>query len=211
MASVVSDLSSCCNDTDSAFSSDSARGSSSSCCEQSFSSIDSDDLGTCDPVNPFGSFRHKGPLPYSMFEDSSSFSSSPRSHKRSVYNDSSSGQSSLEDSTHIYINLLDRSDHSIVKTTQFWSRSQCPDESYLSPSHPTIDSEPLQEPVVHQAITYAMTPNKRRCIAKKLKKVGQLLHNVRNHNLNFKTLAVVWTCIQNQYCLLLYVFCYCYI
>ena len=195
MASIVSDSSSCCNDTDSDFSSDCARDSPSSC-EQSFRSIDSDDLGSFDPVNPFGSFRHKGPLPCSMFEDSSSFSSS-LSHKRSVYNDSSSGQSSLEDSTHIYINLLDRTDHSIVKTTQFWTRSQCLDESYMRPSQPTLDSEPLQEPAIHQAITYAMTPNTRRCIAKKLKKVGQLLHNVRNHNLSLRTLAVVWICIWN--------------
>ena len=108
------------SDNDSAFSSEqqsSPSCSSDACiCESSFHSEDSAVASTSKcPCNPFGSFRHSGPLPYSVFEATSSFSSSPR---RASVNMSSS---SFEDSTHIYMNLLDRSDYSMVKTTKFWS------------------------------------------------------------------------------------------
>lgn len=109
---------------DSAFSSEdnshSSCSSDSCICESSFGTADSAVASQNDSaVNPFGSFRHNGPLPYSVFEDSSSFSSSPVSQRTSPI----SHNSSFEDSTHIYINLLDRSDCSMAKTTRFWSTS----------------------------------------------------------------------------------------
>ena len=71
------------------------------------------------PMNPFGSFRHNGVFPKALFDQSSSgFESfdltSPISDKISH----NSNSSIFDDSSHIYINMLDRSDYSMVKPTK---------------------------------------------------------------------------------------------
>jgi len=137
---------SCDSDRDSAFSSEGTRESSCSCdsclCDLSFSSFGSDMSG----VNPFGSFKHSGALPYSLFENSDSFGMSPCSTRTCSVMESN--DNTLQDSTHIYINLIDRSEVSMAKTTQVWnatllsSRPDCEganDETILgeNPSHPS--------------------------------------------------------------------------
>lgn len=108
------------SDNDSAISSQgSSQGSKDTCCscdscicDLSFSTCDSDTESCFSPINPFGSFRHTGVLPYSLFEDSSSFSCS---------NVNQTSTDCSQNSTHIYINLLDQTNRSIVKTTKFWT------------------------------------------------------------------------------------------
>lgn len=89
------------NDNDSAFSSECLSNASCSC-----DSIDCN----CQLENPFSSFRHSGPLPYSLFEDSSSFSCSPCIRRHSTMHESDV----FDDSTHIYMNLIDASETNIV-------------------------------------------------------------------------------------------------
>ena len=76
-----------------------------------------DDSWVCTPqklaCNPFGSFWHDGTFPASMLGATST------SHMASP--------TISEASTHLYMNLLDRSDYGHVKTTRFWT-----DEPYDS-------------------------------------------------------------------------------
>lgn len=112
---------SCDSDTDSAISSmGSQQSSSCSCdscaCDISFSSCESDSESCQSAINPFGSFRHSGALPYSVFEDSSSFSCSRVDDTMSTEENAT-----FQNSTHIYINTLERTDCDAVKTTKFWT------------------------------------------------------------------------------------------
>lgn len=106
---------------------DSACSCDSCICDLSFSTCDSTTESCYSPINPFGSFRHTGVLPYSLFEDSSSFSCSH-------VNDST-----LQNSTHIYMNLMDQTDYSMVKTTKFWN-SLADEDTTLSP-RPACDGK----------------------------------------------------------------------
>jgi len=128
--------SSCCSemtvvsDNDSAFSSEGPRDSECSCdsclCDLSFSTLGSD----MSAINPFGSFKHSGALPHSVFEDSNSFAMSPVSEKTRSYTDCEN--SIFHDSTHVYMNLLERSMMTEVKATKFWTSQAGWDETLLS-------------------------------------------------------------------------------
>ena len=70
------------------------------------------EMNTVEPsCNPFDSFRHEGDFPSSLF--GYSFSSSSEV--------SDSIHISSNDSTHIYMNLLDESHSGMVKSTKFWT------------------------------------------------------------------------------------------
>ena len=120
----------CDSDKDSAFSSEGTRESACTCdsclCDLSFSSFGSDMSG----VNPFGSFKHSGALPYSLFENSSSFGTSPSITRTISVMDTD--DNILQDSTHIYINLIDRSRITMAKTTTFWNYHSDDDTTLLS-------------------------------------------------------------------------------
>ena len=128
--------SSCCSemtvvsDNDSAFSSEGPRDSECSCdsclCDLSFSTLGSD----MSAINPFGSFKHSGALPHSVFKDSNSFAMSPVSEKTRSYTDCEN--SIFHDSTHVYMNLLERSMMTEVKATKFWTSQAGWDITLLS-------------------------------------------------------------------------------
>lgn len=130
MAHTATPCNQCDSDRDSAFSSEGTRESACSCdsclCDLSFSSFGSDLSG----VNPFGSFKHSGALPYSLFENSASFGMSPSSTRTCSVMDTD--DNTLQDSTHMYINLIDRSGISMVKTTPFWDIHPDEDATLLS-------------------------------------------------------------------------------
>ena len=132
--------------------------------------LDESNCTSMEMTNPFGSFRHEGPLPYSMFEDSSSFSCTPTKQKsycrQSLVNHSNSTINVSSNSTHIYINALDETDNRITHSD--------------GQTKSTLVSAP-----------HAITPNRKRFITKNLKKMGQVLHNVRDHKLQLKTLAFI--------------------
>lgn len=128
------------SDSDSAISSmGSHQSSTCSCdsctCDISFSSCDSEAESLPSAVNPFGSFRHSGALPYSLFEDSSSFSCS-RIDETII---SAEEGDTLQNSTHIYINTLDQTDCGLVKSTKYWSVTQ--EESILLKSRPECEGK----------------------------------------------------------------------
>ena len=164
-----------CSDNDSAFSSDDAS-SCSSLPEGSLCLSDS----AVDTVNmnPFGSFRHQGPLPYSIFNDSSSFSSSPASQRTSM-------RSRFEDSTHIYINLLDKTNSSLPETT---STSPHRQGNELGPRIPGDGKEDTFRQVVTK---HMLSTPSRRHIAKNLKKIGKFLHGASTQSFKMQTLAVL--------------------
>lgn len=111
------------SDSDSAISSEGTRDSDCTCdscmCEDfSFSSCDSTLGPLSSPSNPFGSFKHTGALPYSMFEDSSSFSCSRVNNTEISAAESS--DCTLQNSTHIYMNLMNCTYSNQMKSTCFW-------------------------------------------------------------------------------------------
>ena len=72
-------------------------------------------------LNPFGSFRHDGSFPASLI--SGSVTSRHLGEPPSDYSTSYAPSSMLEDSTHLYINMIERSDIGAVKSTKFWNDS----------------------------------------------------------------------------------------
>lgn len=127
------------SDSDSAISSEGTQDSACSCdscmCDDvSFSSSCDSILGS--PINPFGSFKHTGALPYSMFEDSSSFSCS-RVNYTEITEDSS--DCTFQNSTHIYINLVDRTATSQMQTTRYVRNLE--DESLSMTSRPECEGK----------------------------------------------------------------------
>ena len=72
--------------------------------------------------NPFGSFRHNGTFPESLFSDSIRSEHQLAAPVNSPSSEQS-GDLDLDDSAHLYINMLDRSDIECVKSTRFWSES----------------------------------------------------------------------------------------
>ena len=165
-------------DDDSAFGSDRAASTTSSTCDS--------------PLNPFGSFRHVGPLPFSMFEDSSSFSSSPLRETSCSRLDSSA-----ENSTHIYMNMLDPSEYEaeIVNSSFFETRTPCDGKDTTLPEdseNPKSDSTTSgMRPLKPSNAAYTLSTPNRRLIAKKLKKLGRCMHGTPTHcEMKFKTLAV---------------------
>ena len=69
--------------------------------------------------HPFGSFRHDGSFPASMISGSVT-SRHLCAPPTSDYTSSEMAPDISQDSTHIYINLLDRSDDGVIKSTKFW-------------------------------------------------------------------------------------------
>ena len=150
--------------------------SSSSESENSYSTLREDSFSMCDSslnqddnscINPFGSFKQKGPLPYSLFNDSSSFSSSPAIHRST---------SKLENSTHIYMNLIDES-----SCSDFSLEPVCQEPRSLG------DGKEASVVNHHQSLS---TPS-RKHIAKNLKKLGKFLHGSSAQSFTMKTLAVL--------------------
>ena len=155
---------------DDSASSDESRYSYSILGETSFSTCDSafkeNDKSR---LNPFDSFRQNGPLPYSLFNDSSSFSSSPVIHRST---------SKLENSTHIYMNLMDQS-----------TCSDCVFSNEPVPQEPRSVGDGKEATLVKH-IHSISTPS-RRHIAKNLKKLGKFLHGSSAQTFTLKTLAVL--------------------
>ena len=77
--------------------------------------------------NPFGSFRHVGKFPSSLLDDS-------RSSDSQMLTPETSNSLPFEDSTHMYINLHNRSDLGMVKSTKFWESLAKLEESCLDDS-----------------------------------------------------------------------------
>ena len=77
----------------------------------------------CVKDNPFGSFRQNGSFPASLI--SGSVTSRHLGAPPSDYTSSSSEAATrpLDDSTHLYINMLDRSDLGAIKSYKFWGDS----------------------------------------------------------------------------------------
>ena len=76
--------------------------------------------------NPFGSFRQEGTFPESLFANSmlnghqpSSPANASRSQNMDTIQEDASG-CAFDDSTHLYMNTMDRSDVEDTKTTRFW-------------------------------------------------------------------------------------------
>ena len=167
-------------DSDSAFSCDD---------DSSYGSLPEGSFGLTDSAldavsnvtrNPFESFRHQGPLPHSVFDDSSSFASSPMSQR-------TSSKCSLENSTHIYINVLDQT--SILQD----ATDHCKD-SGLGPrtaGDGKEDSNHQCQGITDHLLAYGLPTPKRRNIAKNLKKIGKFLHGKTTHNFEVETLAVL--------------------
>lgn len=174
MAHTATPCNQCDSDKDSAFSSEGTRESTCSCdsclCDLSFSSFGSDMSG----VNPFGSFKHSGALPYSLFENSASFGMSPRSIRTCSAMDTD--DDTLQDSTHIYINLIDRSGISMVKTTPFWDTHSGDDATLLS-SRP--DCEGANDETILGENPFHPSPQQLSCSngTKTLNKVNAWLQN----------------------------------
>ena len=158
------------SDKDSAFSSEGTRESTCTCdsclCDLSFSSFGSDMSG----VNPFGSFKHSGALPYSLFENSSSFGMSPSITRTISIMDTD--DNTLQNSTHIYINLMDRSRISMPKTTAFWNNHSDNDTTLLS-SRP--DCEGARDETILDECPSPKPPCSNRETS--LNKVASWLHN----------------------------------
>jgi len=72
-------------------------------------------------ANPFGSFRHNGTFPASFI--SGSVTSRHLGGQQSSTYDNSTQDPIMDDSTHLYINMLDRSDVGAIKSTKFWCDS----------------------------------------------------------------------------------------
>ncbi len=75
--------------------------------------------------HPFGSFRHNGTLPDSLFSQSYSSDSvdfgCEDSYQMAAPDNSMVESSTSHDSTHIYMNLLERSDLGNIMSTRFWT------------------------------------------------------------------------------------------
>ena len=91
-------------------------------------------------LNPFGSFRHDGSFPASLI--SGSVTSRHLGEPPSDYSTSDAPSSVLEDSTHLYINMIERSDIGAVKSTKFWNESDDDDNtSEFSSIHANDDED----------------------------------------------------------------------
>lgn len=98
------------------------------------------------------------------------------------------------------MNLLDRSDCTVVKSTKFWCDSSLDQDnsemSTLGPRPPCEGKEQTihqEESPEYQQIVAAKTWStpRRREVAKNLKRVGQMIHKMKSSKIALKTLAVV--------------------
>jgi hypothetical protein len=186
----------CCNETYNATEKDrrsdddiTEYSSDSSTPENSFSIVDSV-MTRCDDTvyNPFGSFRHSGPLSHSIFDDSSSFSHSPVRNISSIERCSNQH----ENSTHIYMNMMEESEM-FDNEMNIESRT-APDgkeDSLLCSIDETKGTEQSNKRVCSPPTSCRLSSTKRRLLAKQMKQMRKILQNADKKNTCLKLLAVV--------------------
>lgn len=145
-----------------------------------------------EPVcNPFGSFRHSGPLSYSLFEDPSSFSHSPSRESSSMQICSSDH----EDSTHIYMNMLEESEICVEKVSfeslKYRSPPDGKEDSLLCSSDEAKRTAPQNKPICHHPVSCRLSSTKRRLLAKKMKQMRKILQDTDKQNSSLKLLAIL--------------------